>query len=437
MNPSFDTASPYWPEDCYTDPFDDYFDPAKDGWYESQLIRPVSTEPEDKLQDLSSRSEVDGGPQGLEGDEKPASLPRGDHSAQNSATSFKCVTPTEPEDPVFDKILSDAMYDSAPDSLGPASTNEEPQATKKTPVASVPKRASKIGVSPRSSPPRACKKLSCLKFKFKTPRSRNKRKSVPCRPPVDEAKQEDILLFEVFGDPSESFDTEKGGDRQTRTDPMQVLHMDQDEDFASNDEESDPDYEEMQEEMFVVPDVVNSKSVTGQPVPVNQDKKIKTKKIKSQGGRNLTWRTSLRNLIDYGKKHGHLNVPNYCPKYPKLSRWVKRQRYLYVRHRRDLPSAMTEDRIRELEKIGFCWQVQADQWQTRYEELRKYKNEHGHTNVRSDDENRTLACWVKGQRRAYKRHVTTGKSPMTPERMQKLKNLGFRWKLRPYSTTCL
>ena len=41
---------------------------------------------------------------------------------------------------------------------------------------------------------------------------------------------------------------------------------------------------------------------------------------------------------------------------------------------------LTNDRIRRLEALGFVWSLR-DDWQRHYDELKQYKEEHGHCNV--------------------------------------------------------
>lgn len=68
-------------------------------------------------------------------------------------------------------------------------------------------------------------------------------------------------------------------------------------------------------------------------------------------------------------------------------------------------------------------------WSVMYEELRRYKERHGHTNVPQNyQKNRKLGAWVKNQRQIYKRYKRgiNGKG-MTEERIGSLESLDFRW----------
>jgi Helicase associated domain len=73
---------------------------------------------------------------------------------------------------------------------------------------------------------------------------------------------------------------------------------------------------------------------------------------------DVNWREKLFALEDYRKQFGNCNVPsNFRDK--KLATWVKCQRRQYKLYWDGKPSAMGPDRILELEKIGFEWEIRA------------------------------------------------------------------------------
>jgi hypothetical protein len=73
---------------------------------------------------------------------------------------------------------------------------------------------------------------------------------------------------------------------------------------------------------------------------------------------DVNWREKLAALDDFRRNHGHCNVPsNYADK--KLATWVKCQRRQYKLHTDKKASAMTEDRIQELAKRGFEWEIRS------------------------------------------------------------------------------
>lgn len=69
------------------------------------------------------------------------------------------------------------------------------------------------------------------------------------------------------------------------------------------------------------------------------------------------WAEKLHELKDYAAARGDCNVPSTYPENPQLATWVKCQRRQYKLLRDSKTSNMTVDRIVELEKLGFVWEV--------------------------------------------------------------------------------
>jgi Helicase associated domain len=73
---------------------------------------------------------------------------------------------------------------------------------------------------------------------------------------------------------------------------------------------------------------------------------------------DVNWREKLMSLSSFSKENGNCNVPsNYRDK--KLATWVKCQRRQYKLYWDGKPSAMSPDRMMELEKIGFEWEIRS------------------------------------------------------------------------------
>ena len=71
-------------------------------------------------------------------------------------------------------------------------------------------------------------------------------------------------------------------------------------------------------------------------------------------------------------------------------------------------------------------------WDQRLNELRAYKEVHGHCNVIFNDKtNKTLSICVSKQRREYGKYKDCKSSSMTKERIKALEQIGFQWMLRP------
>ncbi|GFH61990.1 hypothetical protein CTEN210_18466 [Chaetoceros tenuissimus] len=143
------------------------------------------------------------------------------------------------------------------------------------------------------------------------------------------------------------------------------------------------------------------------------------------------WNDRYKQVKEFKAKNGHCNVPREYAQNKTLGSWVHRQRTEYSLMKKGLQSKMTEDRVEKLENIGFVWSTKKDTWKERYEELKEYHAQQGHCNVPSNYEpNKTLGNWVGSQRAHYRLMCEGLKSSMTEERVEKLENIGFEWKLR-------
>lgn len=72
---------------------------------------------------------------------------------------------------------------------------------------------------------------------------------------------------------------------------------------------------------------------------------------------SANWYEHLGKLQEFKKKYLHTNVPMPYDENPKLAVWVKCQRRQYRLYQQGKPSAMTLERFRELENLGFRWQL--------------------------------------------------------------------------------
>ncbi|CAJ1954873.1 unnamed protein product [Cylindrotheca closterium] len=144
------------------------------------------------------------------------------------------------------------------------------------------------------------------------------------------------------------------------------------------------------------------------------------------------WEGQYRALVQFRRETGHCRVPHKYKANLGLARWVKRQRYQYrLRQEGDLTSTMTDYRLQKLEKVGFIWFSHASTWEQRLMELKAFRDENGHCNVSSSyPANPKLAVWVKCQRRQHKLFKLSKSSHMTPERIEALEEIGFKWELR-------
>jgi len=84
--------------------------------------------------------------------------------------------------------------------------------------------------------------------------------------------------------------------------------------------------------------------------------------------------------------------------------------------------------------------LQQTKWLERFEALCEYKMKYGHTNVSTRTgldatDDISLALWVKRARHEYKLYRRGRRCSLTPERVELLREIDFRWKLHDDSWT--
>jgi len=213
------------------------------------------------------------------------------------------------------------------------------------------------------------------------------------------------------------------------------------------------------------------------------------------------WDAMFDLLVQYKEQYRDCLVPKRYQANPKLGTWVDTQRVQYkkmlkkiadIQHKKQhgetmddnasegsggkeppgtpLVGRLTQERIQRLQNLGFVWSLR-DDWAKHYEELKAYKQIHGHCNVPARfADNRRLGIWVSAQRQQYKilqqqKHLQPGQvlvpaaiegeegaipaaegavqagdsatnskarrsAPLTQERIDLLNSLGFVWTIR-------
>jgi hypothetical protein len=163
-----------------------------------------------------------------------------------------------------------------------------------------------------------------------------------------------------------------------------------------------------------------------QPAMQTPAAKAASGKPKSEVKReSVSWEERYEQLVKFHKENGHSRVPDrgaYYRENPGLKRWVADQRALY-----ELDPTLEPERVAKLNEINFEWvaQVRTKNWEERFEELKEFQREHGHTRVpRSYKQNIALGEWVHSQRTRYRK-----KNPilMKSDRLPKLQAIGFEF----------
>lgn len=132
------------------------------------------------------------------------------------------------------------------------------------------------------------------------------------------------------------------------------------------------------------------------------------------------WETQYQKLVKYKQETGNCNVPAKYSRDASLGTWAGKQRTA------NKEGSLSQDKIKKLEDLSFNWVVrrghQNTKWETRYQELVKYRKKHGHCNVpHLYARNPSLGKWVAYQRRLYR------DNRLSENKKEKLNKLGFAW----------
>jgi len=177
-----------------------------------------------------------------------------------------------------------------------------------------------------------------------------------------------------------------------------------------------------------------------------QQEQNKKQKISSpQLFDDARWNARLAESTQFVKEYKHGRIPTNYPPNPDLASWAKRQRYqykVYIKQQKPNTNSnvsarkkptkenrclMTPERVKALEDINFCWDLQKGLWDCRYEELCEYaRSNNGQTSPQKYT-HYELWKWVGTQR--YQMTLWKRGKPtyLSPERIHKLNATGFVW----------
>jgi hypothetical protein len=171
---------------------------------------------------------------------------------------------------------------------------------------------------------------------------------------------------------------------------------------------------------------------------INKLESIDFKWVSEHASKQQTWDEMFEELKLFKAKHGHANVPQSHADNPKLGQWVSKQRSGYRNYKagnKQNNNGMCEERITQLESIGFEWVSEAaskkQTWNEMFEELKVFKAKHGHSNVPTRHaDNSKLGYWVDRQRTGYRNYKAGNKQKsygMCEEKKTKLESIDFNW----------
>ena len=123
-------------------------------------------------------------------------------------------------------------------------------------------------------------------------------------------------------------------------------------------------------------------------------------------------------LEEYKKEHGDINVPqHYEVNGYKLGHWISKKRTLYSKN------MLSKEQIDKLESLGMVWNAKENKWNEYYDQLIRYKEEHGNIDVPYSYEidNFKLGRWLNVQRTFYR------EDKLSKERIDTLNEIGIDW----------
>jgi len=142
------------------------------------------------------------------------------------------------------------------------------------------------------------------------------------------------------------------------------------------------------------------------------------------------WYDMFNRLEKFKAKTGHCRVPNRYSGDPSLGSWVATQRRYYKNKALPMPA----DRVKKLTDLGFEWTTKDPRkvpWETRFEDLKAFKNKFGHADVPHEwEECPQLGFWTANMRQQYRYKQLGKKSSLTDARIELLNEIGFVWKMQ-------
>jgi hypothetical protein len=111
----------------------------------------------------------------------------------------------------------------------------------------------------------------------------------------------------------------------------------------------------------------------------------------------------------------------------ELFNWITNQRLEYRKLKQGKPCKLTATHIMRLTELGFEFMQRGSyqNWNTRIEQMRQFKEENGHVNIPTSHEE--LGDFISRQRFDYRKQQEGVKTAMSEERIKILTDLGFNF----------
>lgn len=148
--------------------------------------------------------------------------------------------------------------------------------------------------------------------------------------------------------------------------------------------------------------------------------------------RKCLWDVKYDKLSAFWKEHGHLPSKS---ENQELYAWMYYQRQKYKSSKVYKP--LTQDQVKRLERINFCWNPKEEEWWHNYYVLKKHREQHGNWKV-ADSKLRT---WKNSLRRTCREYVLAvclegsmddvHVSGLNAKRLEALREIAFCWLPEP------
>jgi len=163
--------------------------------------------------------------------------------------------------------------------------------------------------------------------------------------------------------------------------------------------------------------------------------KVRTDKDNSTQQSKTGFDQRCNQLLRFKEEFGHCNVPCKYADNTSLGYWCGNMRKAYKKKQKETTTTynLTQDRVEQLEEIGFQWGTDHDNtFEKRRRELIAFKEEFGHCLVPCKyADNPSLGYWCMNMRSAYKKkqkEITTTYN-LTQGRIDRLEEIGFQWQV--------
>jgi hypothetical protein len=136
-----------------------------------------------------------------------------------------------------------------------------------------------------------------------------------------------------------------------------------------------------------------------------------------------SWDMRFQELKEFMKVNGHTNVSQNSG---ALGIWVSNQRVKFRLSREGKASSLMDEQLTKLNGIQFEFQLKKfTPWNTRFQELKEFKEAHGHTRV--NKRSGQLGLWVSSQRTQFRLFQEGKASTMSDQRLAELNGIDFEF----------